>query len=192
MKKLLITFLLFLTMKATAWIPYDDTSKHMIRVVASSSNYDSINHFFNSMDVQGQMYSVHLGQSNIAVGTLFKLGKEMSKMGVHLTYPINELISISVAGDVSNQADWGGGFNLHGHFPLGGANWIQPYFEINNEKIGGAGVVYYFSIGITKFHLGLGMMSDFKKDTITGQLVFGTTFDNFKNFDKIMKESKGV
>ena len=176
--KVLLVSLLFPLFVNASWYPHNAVSE--IRFVSSHDGEVTQENLkkLSRWEVSGRLGHVAFKNGH-QVGGIFQLGSEISesKMGVHYTYKVNEILDLTVAGDAMDGfTKFGGAFYANLNLKFKGLD-IKPFINVDHNQLAEVGAVVYFKVQGVECNVGLAYAPKLgKREEEQITLMFGTSF----------------
>lgn len=159
---------------------------HELRLVAKSSQPN-----LKNFTLEGQIASMKLS-TDVKIGGVFSLAEEESALGIQTAYAINKYVGISVAGKLNNLKALGGEVLVNVNIPYKN-HVVMPFIKTDHKILTEVGLVYYFKLDNTDFHVGASLSPSFleeKEFKIEGLSFFAGA--SIYAGSKILKDLKGL
>ena len=176
--KFLFIFLLFPACALASWYPHKSTSE--LRFVSAHKGEIKEENLkkLSRWEVSGRLLHATVKNGH-QLGGIFQLGSEVSesKLGLHYTYSVNELLDLTVAGDAKDAfKNFGGAFWVNLNINYKGFH-IKPFFNVDHKQFSEVGIVAYFKLQGVECNVGFAYAPKIgprKEEVLT--LMFGTSF----------------
>ena len=171
-------FALGFCFQAFAWYPHEGSEFRLLGVHQGPVSFDDFQDL-KAWRINGQLVHKKVNDK-LSAGGVFELSdpKHRSKLGALVSYKVNDLLEVSVTGNLNDKKDLGGEFIVNMNIPKG--NYLlKPFLRVDHNKIGELGAVVYFKFNKIPINIGAAYAPEFevgnkKIEQLT--VFFGTEF----------------